>query len=257
MAKYLNDFIVQESIKLTPKYQLIHLQAPTGASLDSIAPGQFIQIRIDNTASTFLRRPISIHDVDYTRNQLSILVCRAGDGTNAICDLPVGKAINIMWPLGNSFTIPRSSSAKTLLVGGGVGVAPLLFLGKQLKLNYFTPTFLLAARTVNDLLQIDQFSKYGPVHVSTDDGSAGQKGLITQNTILSENFDHIYCCGPMPMMKAIARICKERGIDCQVSLENVMACGIGACLCCVEKTVKGNRCVCTDGPVFNITQLTW
>ncbi len=257
MTKYLNDFIVIESVKLTPRYQLIRLQTPVDAPLDSITPGQFIQIRVDNNASTFLRRPISIHDVDSLNNSMSILVCRAGDGTNAICDTPVGSAINIMWPLGNSFILPQDTSKSTLLVGGGVGVAPLLLLGKTLKNNNFNPQFLLAARSANDLLQLDQFAKYGPVYLSTDDGSAGQKGLITQNPILNNHFDHIYCCGPMPMMKAVARICTDRNIDCQVSLENVMACGIGACLCCVEKTVKGNRCVCTDGPVFNINQLTW
>ncbi len=257
MTKCINDFIVRESVKLTPKYQLMRLQAPAGATLDKINPGQFIQIKVENSSSTFLRRPISIHDVNTIDNTLSILVCRAGDGTNAICDTPVGNHINIMWPLGNSFIIPEDSFKSTLLVGGGVGVAPLLYLGKKLKDRGFTPVFLLAARSANDLLQLDQFSKYGSVHISTDDGSAGQKGLITQNSILDNHFDHVYCCGPMPMMKAIARICSERNIDCQVSLENVMACGIGACLCCVEKTVKGHRCVCTDGPVFNINQLTW
>jgi len=257
VAKYINDFTVLKSIRLTPKYQLMHLQAPAGYSLDCITPGQFVQIKADSNSTTFLRRPISVHDVNTTQNILSILICRAGNGTNTICDTPIGNKLNIMWPLGNGFTIPSHKSMSPLLVGGGVGVAPLLYLGKKLKDSGFTPKFLLAARTAADLLQLDQFSKYGTVYTSTDDGSAGQKGLISQNTILKYNHDIIYCCGPMPMMKAIARLCKSRSIECQVSLENVMACGIGACLCCVEKTIKGNRCVCTEGPVFNINQLTW
>lgn len=258
MAKHLDDFFVHESIRLTPKYQLIHLKAPAECELDTIAPGQFVQVRVDNNqGSTFLRRPISIHDVDPQNNILSILVCRAGDGTNAICDTPVGAKLNLMWPLGNSFAMPATIGQSTLLIGGGVGVAPLLYLGKKLKDSGFKPEFLLAARSAADLLQLDSFAKYGPVYISTDDGSAGEKGLVTTNSTLDQHRDHIYCCGPMPMMKAIARLCSERHIDCQVSLENVMACGIGACLCCVEKTVKGNRCVCTDGPVFNINELTW
>ncbi|MDE6403843.1 MAG: dihydroorotate dehydrogenase electron transfer subunit, partial [Muribaculaceae bacterium] len=165
--------------------------------------------------------------------------------------------VNMMWPLGNSFTIPQHTNETVLLVGGGVGVAPLLYFGKILKSKGFTVSFLLAARTASDILQLEEFKKYGTIYLSTDDGSVGEKGLITQNSVLDRSFDHIYCCGPMPMMKAVGRLCSERGIDCEVSLENVMACGIGACLCCVEKTVKGNRCVCTEGPVFNIDELTW
>lgn len=258
MSKYIFDFKIIQSVRLTARYQLITLLAPENADLSIIKAGQFVQIRVDNSQSTFLRRPISVHDVDVDNNLLIILVARAGDGTNAISNLPVGSYINIMWPLGNGFDISTvDSSQSVLLVGGGVGVAPLLYLGKKLKDKGLTPKFLLAARTADDLLQLEQFSAVGDVYVSTDDGSAGQKGLVTTNEILTHDFDHIYCCGPMPMMKAVASICSARNIDCQVSLENVMACGIGACLCCVEKTTKGNVCVCTNGPVFNINQLTW
>lgn len=258
MSKVISDFTVLESIRLTPRYQLIILQAPSNDDLSAIKPGQFVQIRVDNSKSTFLRRPISVHDVDVANNRLTILVARAGDGTEAICDITLGAKLNIMWPLGNGFDISSlSSEANVLLVGGGVGVAPLLYLGKKLKDNKVIPHFLLAARTKGDLLRLDEFNNTGEVSISTDDGSAGQKGLVTTNDILTHNFDRIFCCGPMPMMKAVARICASRNIDCQVSLENVMACGIGACLCCVEKTTRGNVCVCTNGPVFNINQLTW
>ncbi len=93
--------------------------------------------------------------------------------------------------------------------------------------------------------------------LSTDNGSAGHKGLVTENPALDEVWDAIYCCGPMPMMKAVAAIAKKRDIECEVSLENTMACGLGACLCCVEDTVAGHVCVCQDGPVFNISALKW
>lgn len=256
MGKYLNDFIITKTIGLTHKYQLIELHAPNGARLEEIKPGQFAQIKIDN-GTTFLRRPISIHDVDIENKTVKLLVCRNGNGTNTLCDMPAGAVINLMWPLGNSFSIPADSNDSVLLVGGGVGVAPLLYLGKILRNKNFNVNFLLAARTASDLLQLDAFRALGNVYLSTDDGSAGEKGLITQNSVLDCVVKHIFCCGPMPMMKAVGKLCHERGIDCEVSLENVMACGIGACLCCVEKTVKGNRCVCTEGPVFNIDELTW
>ncbi|MCH5245101.1 MAG: dihydroorotate dehydrogenase electron transfer subunit, partial [Muribaculaceae bacterium] len=93
--------------------------------------------------------------------------------------------------------------------------------------------------------------------ISTEDGTAGQSGLVTTNSAFTREWDMVFCCGPAPMMKAVAAICRKQGIECEVSLENMMACGVGACLCCVEKTVKGNVCVCTEGPVFNIKELTW
>lgn len=258
MEKHLTDFTLRQSVKLTDKYQLLVLEGNSDIELNTIKPGQFVQVKIDNSQSTFLRRPISIHDVNPDEHTITLLVCRAGAGTSALCDTRVGLSINILWPLGNGFTIPGDNRQSVLLVGGGVGVAPLLYLGKTLTRNGFAPEFLLAARTSADLICLDSFKAVGTTHLSTDDGSAGQRGLVTENKILKEkNFDHIYCCGPMPMMKAVARICRERAIDCEVSLENTMACGMGACLCCVEKTVRGNRCVCTDGPVFNINELTW
>ena len=147
---------------------------------------------------------------------------------------------------------------KALLVGGGVGVAPLLYLGAQMKEQGVEPTFLLGARTANDLLMLDEFKKYGRVCVTTEDGSEGEKGFVTNHSLLQqEHFDMIYTCGPTPMMKAVARYAKEKGIACEASLENLMACGLGACLCCVEKTTEGNLCVCKDGPVFNINRLLW
>ncbi len=102
-----------------------------------------------------------------------------------------------------------------------------------------------------------EFEAVGKVHLSTEDGSAGEKGLVTKHSVLDGKIDRIFCCGPSPMMKAVAGIAREKGIDCEVSLENMMACGLGACLCCVENTVKGNVCVCTEGPVFNIEMLNW
>lgn len=221
-----------------------------------IKPGQFIQI-LPPGNSTLLRRPISICDVDYDRNELWILVRKAGRGTKAIINAVPGTSLNVIMPLGKGFSAPTKSNSKVILIGGGVGVAPLLLLGQELSRSHKV-TFLLGARTESDLLLISEFNKHGNVALSTEDGSAGEEGFVTANSVLNEPFDSIYCCGPLPMMKAVAEIAKKRQINCEVSLENNMACGIGACLCCVEDTKdKGNVCVCTDGPVFNIEQLKW
>ena len=131
-------------------------------------------------------------------------------------------------------------------------------MGAQMLEQGIEPTFLLGARTQNDLLMLDEFKKYGRVFITTEDGSIGEKGFVTNHSVLQQElFDRISTCGPTPMMKAVARLALEKGIDCEVSLENLMACGVGACLCCVEKTTEGNLCVCKEGPVFNIKRLLW
>ena len=225
--------------------------------LPEMMPGQFVQIEIPDSKTTFLRRPISICNVDTKRNELWLLVRDAGAGTHSLINTPASRTINVVLPLGNGFSTDLKPGSTPLLIGGGVGVAPMLYLGKYLQTIGIVPRFLLGARSEADLLLLDEFEKTGDVYVSTDDGSRGTPGIITLNPVLESNADIIYCCGPSPMMKAVASIARERMITCEVSLENMMACGLGACLCCVEKTVKGNTCVCTDGPVFNINQLLW
>lgn len=226
--------------------------------LPEMLPGQFVEVRVDGSGTTFLRRPISINFVDYDKNELTLLVHVVGDGTAALSKLSVGDKVNCVLPLGNGFTLPEEKGSKILLVGGGVGVAPLLYLGKKIKDAGCEPVFLLGARTKADLLLLDEFQKIGEVNVTTEDGSLGEKGFVTNHSLLQkEKFSRIQVCGPKPMMVAVARYAKQVGVECEVSLENMMACGLGACLCCVEKTVEGNLCVCKDGPVFNIEKLLW
>ena len=164
-----------------------------------------------------------------------------------------------MLPLGNGFTLPENNSKKHLLVGGGVGVAPLLYLGRKIREIGSEPTFLLGARSAKDLLLMDDFRALGRVFVTTEDGSEGETGFVTNHSVLQkEKFDLISTCGPKPMMIAVSRYAEKADIECEVSLENKMACGLGACLCCVEKTNdKGNVCVCTEGPVINAKRLEW
>lgn len=264
MKKYVLDLTVKSVERLHERYVLIKLTDRD--PLPEMLPGQFVEVRVDGSPSTFLRRPISINFVDYEQNELWLLVATVGDGTRRLAKLQAGDQLNCMLPLGNGFSVTPSPS---LLVGGGVGVAPLLYLGARLRESGEEPTFLLGARTKNDLLMLEEFRKYGRVLVTTEDGSEGERGFVTNHSVLrQERFTMIQCCGPTPMMKAVARYARENNIECEVSLENLMACGLGACLCCVEKvrsvgdspakeSLVTNVCVCKEGPVFNINRLLW
>ena len=258
MKKYLADLVVSSNEKLHPNYCLLKLTQ--NAPLPDMHPGQFVEIKVENSSTTFLRRPISINYVDRKKNELWLFIQIVGDGTRKLSELKEGDIVNLMYPLGNSFSIPNSKNMdkKLLLIGGGVGTAPMLFLGSELKTLGYNPIFLLGARTSDDLLQLDTFRQFGTVYATTEDGSQGEKGYVTNHSILkNRDFDMIYTCGPKPMMVAVASYAKQAGISCEVSLENSMACGIGACLCCVENTIEGHICVCTEGPVVNVQKLTW
>lgn len=256
MKKFILDLTVNSVEALSDKHVLIKLT--DDKPLPEMLPGQFVEVHVDNSPSTFLRRPISINNVDYDRNELWLLVAAVGDGTRQLQKLQKGDRLNCMLPLGNSFTMPTDSTQKVLLVGGGVGVAPLLYFGKRIKEMGGEPTFLLGARSAKDVLERELFEQVGRVLITTEDGSEGEKGFVTNHSVLAqEHFDRISTCGPKPMMMAVARYAFKNDIECEVSLENKMACGVGACLCCVEKTVEGNKCVCKEGPVMNIKKLTW
>ena len=252
MKKYCLDMTVSQVVHINEKYVLLKLTHKD--TLPEMLPGQFVEVRVDGSPTTFLRRPISINNVDRERNELYLLVACIGDGTKRLGMLKEGETVNVVLPLGNGFSMEKG---QRLLVGGGVGVAPLLYLGRKLKEEGVEPTFLLGARSAKDLLMIEDFKVVGRVFVTTEDGSEGEKGFVTDHTIWEkENYDIVSTCGPAPMMKAVARKAKEKGVKCEVSLENRMACGVGACLCCVEKVKdKGNVCVCTEGPVFDAEQL--
>ena len=257
MQKYVLDLQVTENKPLTSNYFLLKLTSEE--RLPDMKPGQFVEVRVDGSPSTFLRRPISINYVDREKNELWLLIQCVGAGTYHIATYRVGERVNLLMPLGNHFTIPKEpDNARLLLTGGGVGTAPLLFLGYELKQAGFKPEFLLGVRRKEDLVQLADFQKYGTVYVTTEDGSLGEKGYVTDHSVLQDNiYDRMYTCGPKPMMVAVARYAASRGIPCEVSLENVMACGFGVCLCCVEMTKDGHKCVCTEGPVFDINDLTW
>jgi dihydroorotate dehydrogenase electron transfer subunit len=257
MKKFILDLVLVENKQVQKGCHL--LKMTHSSPFPTMLPGQFAELEIKGSSEAFLRRPISIHYYDKEQNQIWFLVQQVGSGTAHLASLKPGEKLNVILPLGNGFTLIETNQAcKALLVGGGVGVAPLLFLGKKLKGKGIDPIFLLGARSQENLLQIEEFTKTGEVFVTTEDGSRGEKGFVTQHSVLENlHFDIIYTCGPKPMMQSVAKFAREHEIECEVSLENRMACGLGACLCCVEDTEEGNVCVCKEGPVFNIKRLSW
>ena len=254
--KKVDDFLVTKNIALNSTNNLIVLKSKQ--PLPSIEPGQFVNIDIKNSSEVFLRRPFSVFEVDYEQNELSVIVKVLGRGSKKLTEVKTNDTLSLIYPLGKHFTYPEAND-KILLVGGGSGIAPMLFLAKVSKLPIANVDILLGARSAEDHINADKYAQFGNLHFTTEDGSLGTKGFVIHHPVFRnpEYYDKIYACGPEPMMKAVAEIAKKAGIFCEVSLENLMACGFGVCLCCIEPTIKGNLCICTEGPVFNINELKW
>ena len=216
--------------------------------------GQFLHITCGG--STFLRRPISICDVD--ENSVRFIFEVKGEGTKELAKREVGEYIDVMGPLGHGFEV-KSEYKKAVIIGGGIGVFPLFNLAKKIKADVF-----LGFRSKDRVVMEDEFSTISKsVTVGTDDGSYGYNGYIASKMAeyLDENeCDVIYCCGPMPMLRTVKKIAEERNIVCQLSLEQRMGCGIGACLVCTcESNHEGmdkQLRVCKNGPVFYSTEVT-
>jgi dihydroorotate dehydrogenase electron transfer subunit len=255
MGKRIFDFQIIDNNRLKKEFYILELLSPE--VLPEIYPGQFVQVRVDHTNSIFLRRPFSFHDVDYKNNTIKLLIQITGKGTLALSLLKKGDILNLVFPLGNSFSLP-SKGEKALLVGGGCGVAPLLYLAKYLKSHDYEFDVLMGFRNADRIIEYEEYKKLSQVFIATEDGSEGEKGIVINHSLLKKtDYNRIYCCGPDSMMKAVADYSRKKNINCEVSLENLMACGVGACLCCVVNTIRGNVCSCTDGPVFNINDLKW
>ena len=253
--KILHDLTIVKKVHLNKRHFILVLHAPE--LLPQFLPGQFVQVLIKDSSSTFLRRPFSIHTIDPAMNTFSLLIQIKGEGTRHLSLCQEGEKLNVMYPLGNSFSLP--SGKNVLLVGGGCGVAPLLFLAQWLKEQDVNVTMLTGWKRKEDIFEIEAYEKCGELLVTTEDGSEGETGVVTLHSIFKSGrkFDKIYCCGPDRMMKSIAHMAKRKDIDCEVSLENTMACGFGVCLCCITPTLHGNQRVCMEGPVFNTKELGW
>jgi len=229
-------------------------------------PGQFVTLRTSTKLVPLLRRPFSIHNANKETGIIEILYKVIGQGTKKLSNKSKGEKISVLGPLGKGFSTNLKDKTTAFIVGGGIGIAPLFFLYKEIKDKFKNIYIFTGACTGGDVLCVENFQNLkNPVIVSTDDGSLGDKGFITDSfKNLTDKMDKetlkksvVYSCGPHPMLKTVAKISGEKGIDCEVSMESFMACGIGACKGCAIETVDGYKMVCKDGPVFNSKELLW
>ena len=232
---------------------LIWLNSPT---LVEAQPGQFLMVRCEG--ETLLRRPLSIHQLTTTEGntKLALFFSIVGKGTHWLSRCKAGDTLDILAPLGNSYTI-HPSSHNLLLVAGGIGIAPLLFLAQRAIAQGYAVKILLGATSASRLYPQSLLPPEAELIIATDDGSTGRKGMLTD--ILSEHIDQadqIFVCGPRPMYLRMANMgFKEKPI--QLSLETRMGCGFGACYSCTIKTKHGLMQVCKDGPIFELNVIRW
>jgi dihydroorotate dehydrogenase electron transfer subunit len=248
---------IKELKELAPGFICITFHSPQ-ISQNSL-PGQFVNIRVSNGLKPLLRKPLSIHNVE--GDTFEILFESVGEGTKLLAQSKVGEELDILGPLGNGFSINGTKTA--VLIGGGMGVAPLLYLANSLKGKVQKLQVFIGAREKERLVCESELKPAASdLFVCTDDGSYGEKGLVTdlfrhQLTTYNLQLTTIYACGPRPMLKALSELAGHHKISCQLSLEEYMACAIGACRGCVVKTRKGYKTVCNDGPVFEAREIVW
>ena len=266
--------MILSNVEISPGYWRIRLTAPQ--EFGAAKPGQFVMVRIGGGIDPLLRRPFAIFDIGthvpaqsgaVPQVCFEMLYKVVGKGTALLASHHAGEIIDVLGPLGTGFD-QGSDDEEKLIVGGGIGLAPLYPLCKELTQKKSPVRLFVGGRTQADILCLEDFKALGvDCHVATEDGSLGTKGFVTK--ALEQHLDQLsgkaalYVCGPHGMLAAVARIADARQLPCQVSLENYMACGVGACLGCVtpgknhSPTTPDYRCVCAEGPVFASNELQW
>jgi len=247
--------------KIAPDHYRITLSA-SRISKEAI-PGQFIMAKVGSGTDPLLRRPLSFNLIDREKGTIDILFKVVGKGTGMLSEMGPGMDLDIIGPLGNGFKLDTSKEV-AVIVGGGVGIAPMLALANEAKKKIKAVYALIGANNINSVICEDDFRKIGcETIVATDDGTYGNKGLASElllaviSSKLSPINTHIYACGPRPMIKALEDISSQFNVPCQVSLEEWMGCGFGACNGCTVNTKNGYKKVCSDGPVFDSKELLW
>lgn len=230
--------------------------------VDSAKPGNFIEIRINENLDPFLRRPISIYSLDKENGILEFIFQIRGKGTEILAKKEEGDLIDVIGPLGSG-TFKFEGKKKIAIIGGGIGIFPLFELAKQAKKTGINVhTYLGFRRKELVTLEKEFEAVSSKLTITTDDGSYAEKGFainFLSDDLNNEKFDGIYACGPLPMLKAVKKLAEEKGISCQISLEEKMGCGLGVCLGCAVKTAASPKDapeyvhVCKAGPVFNST----
>ena len=257
------DATVASNCRLQGEYFRIELTA--AALARQAQPGQFVHLQLPGMAHRILRRPFSICDADGESGTLAVVYKVVGEGTRTMAELQPGDAVNALGPLGRGYTPDPPGCDEAVLVGGGYGCAAVYLLAKRSSLAC---RCLFGGRTAGDILLVDEFKALGcDVELSTEDGTAGHRGLVTD--LLEDALDHrtgtpaVYACGPNPMLEAVARIVDQRGLDAEVSLDHEMCCGVGACFTCVVRKRADNENgweyvrTCLDGPVFRASEIWW
>lgn len=234
---------ITENTPLTPSVFRMRLEGDT----DDLRPGQFVNIKLEGL---FLRRPISV--CDYDDGRLTVIYKVVGHGTELMSRMGVGETLDVLTGLGNGYDLDVGCQ-RPLLVGGGVGVPPLYYLARELIARGRRVSVVLGFNTASEVFYEDEFKKLGAsVTVTTADGSYGVRGFVTD--ALDENADYFYACGPEPMLKALHRATENPG---EMSFEERMGCGFGACMGCSCKTLTGNKRICREGPVLKKEELLW
>lgn len=255
MKKIHNRYTIISNQKVCERFIQVSLDAPALAKEGR--PGQFLNVRVSDDLDPFFRRPFGIYRA--RNGSVDMLIEIRGKGTEMLADKKSGEVLDILGPLGKSFSFPDKKIKNVVMVGGGIGVAPLLSLADALKDSGKNLVLLYGARDSSYVFDLKAFKEDGcDVYLSTDDGSSGIKGRV------SELFDKIpvdkeetflYVCGPKPMMKSVQDFAEQNSLAGECSCEEVLACGIGACLGCVINTADGYKTVCHDGPVFDLKEV--
>ncbi len=243
--------------RIAPGVGLIELYAPRCAG--DVRPGQFVHLRVAAGSDIILRRPFSVHRAH--GDSIEILYQVLGEGTLRLAEKPAGdESMDLIGPLGHGWQAGEGI-AHALIVTGGLGAAPLGMLAEQLAERGVAVSVAMGAPTAERLVARSLYERVARrVEVATDDGSAGERGFVTaisERLLAAESFDTVYCCGPEAMQRIVATQAAAHAVPCQVSLERLMACGIGACLSCVVTTRDGLRRACVDGPVFAAEEVVW
>ncbi|MFP4473817.1 MAG: dihydroorotate dehydrogenase electron transfer subunit [Candidatus Omnitrophota bacterium] len=241
---------------LSPCYRRLVLDAPSVAA--RLKPGQFVNIRVTDGLEPVFRRPFSVYRAQ--NDSIEIFYDVVGTGTAKMAVLTPGDPLDILGPLGRPFTPPGPAVKRIVMIAGGIGVAPFLALTDAWREKGLEMTLLYGGRGQDQMFDMSAFEDNGCcVLLSTEDGSAGVKGRVSElfEKIPAGSDVLVLTCGPRPMMKAVQEFCAARGLDGECSCEEVMACGIGACLGCVIATTAGYKTVCHDGPVFGLHEVVF
>lgn len=259
MKEIRKKLLIEENRQLSSRTWFLKLHGDLHSEIEKVESdnnsdraGQFVNIEIPGK---YLRRPISVNRIFTQQKELHLLYNIAGEGTKILSSLPIGTEVDVLIGLGNGFSIPPEIT-NPLLLGGGIGAAPLFQLAYNLVENGKKPTVVLGYNSKDESWGMEQqLREIGiATYVATLDGSEGTKGFVTDVIAEKElKYDYFYACGPMPMLRALS----ELPVEGELSLECRMGCGFGACVCCSIETVNGNKRICKEGPVFKKSELIW